>query len=66
MKALKDKNTGSILRILTVGPNAAELIGEGVVAKEYGGSSEDIARTCNSHRTLFEAIPEAAMAESRK
>jgi len=28
---------------------------------EFGGSSEDLARTCHSHPTLSEAVKEAAM-----
>ena len=39
-----------------------ELIGECVLAMEYGASSEDIARTCHGHPTLSEAVKEAAMA----
>jgi len=58
-----------------IGPNAGELIAEGVVAMEYGASSEDVcrssgslvltrqlARTCHAHPTLSEAVKEAAMA----
>ena len=45
-----------------IGPNAGELIAEGVVAMEYGASSEDLARTCHAHPTLSEAVKEAAMA----
>lgn len=35
---------------------------QGVLAMEYGASSEDIARTCHAHPTLSEAFKEAAMA----
>lgn len=45
-----------------IGANAGELIAEGVVAMEYGASSEDLARTCHAHPTLSEAVKEAAMA----
>jgi len=38
------------------------MIAEGVLAYEYGASSEDIARTCHAHPTLSEAFKEAAMA----
>ena len=46
--------------------NAGELIGEAVLAMEYGASSEDIARTCHGHPTLSEAVKEAAMATHGK
>ena len=45
-----------------IGPNAGEMIAEGVLGMEYGASSEDIARTCHAHPTLSEAFKEAAMA----
>ena len=32
-----------------IGSNAGEMIAEGVLAMEYGASSEDIARTCHAH-----------------
>ena len=35
------------------GPNAGEMIAEGVLAIEYGASSEDIARTTHAHVRLF-------------
>src|SRR6266403_492384 len=40
---------------------ASELIAEAVSVIEFGGSSEDLARTCHSHPTLSEAVKEAAM-----
>lgn len=62
VKVLADKKTDKILGMHIVGPNAGELIAEGVLAMEYGASSEDIARTCHAHPTLSEATREAAMA----
>jgi len=62
VKFLSDAETDRILGIHIVGPNAGELIAEGVLAMEYGASSEDIARTCHAHPTLSEAFKEAAMA----
>ena len=44
------------------GTQRGELLGECVLAMEYGGSTEDIARTCHGHPTLSEAIKEAALA----
>jgi dihydrolipoamide dehydrogenase len=42
------------------------MIAEGVIAMEYGASSEDIARTCHAHPTLSEAFKEACMATHDK
>jgi len=62
VKFLADAETDRILGIHIVGPNAGELIAEGVLAMEYGASCEDIGRTCHAHPTLSEAFKEAAMA----
>jgi len=62
VKFLSDAETDRILGIHIVGPNAGELIAEGVLAMEYGASSEDVGRTCHAHPTLSEAFKEAAMA----
>lgn len=66
VKVLADKKTDRVLGMHIVGPNAGELIAEGVMAMEYGASSEDIARTCHAHPTLSEATREAAMATQGK
>lgn len=66
VKILTDKKTDRILGMHIVGPNAGELISEGVLAMEYGASSEDLARTCHAHPTLSEATREAAMAAHGK
>lgn len=62
VKVLADKKTDQILGVHILGANAGEMIMEGVIAIEYGASSEDIARTCHAHPTLSEAFKEAAMA----
>ncbi|CAE7792985.1 LPD2 [Symbiodinium sp. KB8] len=62
VKILSDKETDRILGVHIIGPNAGEMIAEGVIGIEYGASSEDIARTCHAHPTLSEAFKEAAMA----
>jgi len=51
-----------MLGIHIVGSTAGEMIAEGVLAYEYGASSEDVARTCHAHPTLSEAFKEACMA----
>lgn len=62
VKILADKETDKILGMHIIGSNAGEMIAEGVLAMEYGASSEDIARTCHAHPTLSEALKEACMA----
>jgi len=66
VKILTDKETDKVLGIHILGTNAGEMIAEGVLAYEYGASSEDIARTCHAHPTLSEAFKEAAMAAHDK
>ena len=62
MKILADAKTDLVLGAHIIGPDAGNLIHEIVLVMEYGGSSEDIARTCHAHPTLNEAVKEAALA----
>jgi len=62
VKILADKKTDRILGVHIIGANAGEMIQEAVVAMEFAGSSEDIARMCFAHPTLSEAVKEAALA----
>ncbi|TFK64527.1 dihydrolipoamide dehydrogenase [Pluteus cervinus] len=66
VKFLTEKETDKILGVHIIGPNAGEMIAEGVLAMEYGASAEDIARTTHAHPTLSEAFKEAAMAAFSK
>lgn len=66
VKFLADAETDRILGIHIIGANAGEMIAEGVLAIEYGASSEDVARTSHAHPTLAEAFKEAAMATYSK
>lgn len=61
VKFLAEEGTDKILGVHIIGSNAGELIGEAVLAVEYGASCEDIGRTCHAHPTLSEAVKEAAM-----
>jgi len=61
VKILADAETDEILGAHIVGANASELIAECVVAMEFNGSAEDLARICHAHPTLSEAVHEAAM-----
>ena len=62
VKMLADANSDRILGVHIIGPNASELIGEAVVAMEFGAASEDLARICHAHPTLSEVVHEAALA----
>jgi dihydrolipoamide dehydrogenase len=62
VKVLTDARSDRILGVHILGARASELIAECVLAMEYGGSAEDIARTCHAHPTLSEAVAEAARA----
>ncbi|MCP4935816.1 MAG: dihydrolipoyl dehydrogenase [bacterium] len=62
VKLLADATTDRVLGVHIVGSNASEMIGEAAVLMEFGGSAEDLARTCHAHPTLSEAIKEAALA----
>ena len=61
VKMLADSNTDQILGVHILGANASELISECVVAMEFQGSSEDLARIIHAHPTLSEAVHEAAL-----
>lgn len=62
IKVLADANTDEILGVHMIGPRAADMIAEAVVAMEFRASAEDIARICHAHPTFTEALKEAAMA----
>ncbi len=62
VKLIAHGKTDRILGIHIIGPRAADMIAEGVLAMEFGASSEDISRTVHGHPTFSEALQEAAMA----
>ncbi len=62
VKILAHKDTDRVLGAHIIGPEAGTLISEIVVAMEFAGSAEDIARTCHAHPTLEEVVKEAALA----
>ena len=66
VKILADKTTDRVLGVHIVGPNASEMIAEAAVLMEFGGSAEDLARTCHAHPTLTEAVKEAALAVDKR
>ena len=62
VKILAEAETDRVLGVHIIGPDAGTLIAEAALAKEFGASAEDIARTCHAHPTLSEALKEAALA----
>ncbi len=66
MKILADATTDKVLGAHIIGVEAGEMIHECAVLMEFGGSSEDLARTCHAHPTRSEAVKEAAMAVEKR
>ncbi|MVZ64985.1 dihydrolipoyl dehydrogenase [Sphingobacterium sp. DK4209] len=62
IKVLADADTDEVLGVHMIGPRAADMIAEAVVAMEYRASAEDIGRICHAHPTFTEALKEAALA----
>lgn len=61
IRVLADATTDRVLGVHIVGTRASEMIPAAVTAIEFGGSAEDIARTCYAHPTLPEALKEASL-----
>jgi len=66
VKVLADAATDRVLGVHIISISAGELIAECAVLMEFGGSSEDLARTCHAHPTISEAVKEAAMAVEKR
>jgi len=66
VKILADAATDRVLGVHIIGANAGEIIAEACVLMEFGGSAEDLARTCHAHPTLTEAVKEAALAVGKR
>jgi dihydrolipoamide dehydrogenase len=62
VKMLADAESDRILGCHIVGPSAADLVQQIVIAMEFGASAEDIGLTVFGHPTLSEAVHEAALA----
>ncbi|MES2593580.1 MAG: dihydrolipoyl dehydrogenase [Bacteroidota bacterium] len=61
IKVLADEATDEILGVHMIGPRAADMIAEAVVAMEYRASAEDISRMSHAHPTYTEALKEACL-----
>ena len=66
VKILADAKTDRVLGVHIIGREAGEMIHEACVLMEFGGSAEDLARTCHAHPTRSEAIKEAALAVGKR
>ena len=62
VKVLAHEKTDRVLGVHIIGPRAAEMIAECVLAIEVNASSRDLARTVHGHPTFAEALQEAATA----
>ena len=61
VKILSNKKTDEILGVHIIGHEAGTLIHEASAIMAFGGSAEDLARTCHGHPTLNVAVKEAAL-----
>lgn len=66
VKVLADEKSDRVLGVHILGFGAGDMIHEAAVLMEFGGSSEDLARTCHAHPTMSEAVREAAFAAFAK
>lgn len=62
VKVLADTVTDEILGVHMIGPRAADMIAEAVLAMEYRASAEDVSRASHAHPTYTEAMREACLA----
>jgi dihydrolipoamide dehydrogenase len=62
VKLIADARTDRILGCHIVGPSAADLLQQVVIAMEFSASAEDIGLTMFAHPSLSEAVHEAALA----
>ncbi len=62
VKFIAEKSSDKVIGCHIVGAGAGEMIHEVVILMEFGGSAEDLARSCHAHPTMSEAVKEAAMA----
>ena len=66
VKVIAHAETDRILGVHLIGASVSELVAECVVAMEFKGSSEDLARIVHAHPTLSEAVHEAALAVDKR
>lgn len=66
VKVLAHAETDTILGMHLIGASVSELVHEGVLAMEFKGSADDLARICHAHPSLSEAVHDAAMAVHKR
>jgi dihydrolipoamide dehydrogenase len=66
VKVIAHEETDLILGMHLVGVGVSELVHEGVLAMEFKGSADDLARICHAHPTLSEAVHDAAMSVAKR
>lgn len=66
VKIIAHGDTDRVLGCSILGPWASDLVQEIVMVMEFGGSSEDIARTVHAHPAFTEAVREAALDVDRR
>ncbi len=66
VKVIAHADTDRILGMHLCGANVSELVHEGVLAMEFKGSADDLARICHAHPTLSEAVHEAALSVGKR
>ncbi len=66
VKFIVDAETDRLLGAHILQHAASELIAEAVSVMEFGGSAEDLGRTCHAHPTLSEAVKEAALSVEKR
>jgi dihydrolipoamide dehydrogenase len=66
VKFVAEADTDRIIGAHILQHGASELIAEATSVIEFGGSSEDLGRTCHAHPTLSEAVKEAALAVEKR
>jgi dihydrolipoyl dehydrogenase len=64
--SVAEEDSDRVLGVHIIGADAGTMIAEAAVLMEFGGSAEDLARTCHAHPTLSEAIKEAALAVDKR
>ena len=62
VKVLADKETDELLGVHIIGPRAADMVAEAVMAMEFRASAEDVSRMSHAHPTYTEAFKEACLA----
>ena len=66
VKVLAARDDDRVLGVHIVAKGAGDLIHEAAVLMEFGGSAEDLGRTCHAHPTMSEAVREAGLAAFEK